>query len=61
MTLVSVNVAQPREVAHGNAVLSTGIFKQPVSGAVAVHRLNLDGDGQADRVNHGGESTAVYA
>ena len=61
MTLVSVNVAQPREVAHGNAVLSTGIFKQPVTGAVAVHRLNLDGDGQADRVNHGGESKAVYA
>lgn len=61
MTLISVNVAQPHEVVHGDAVVSTGIFKQPVAGAVAVRRLNLDGDGQADRVNHGGESKAVYA
>lgn len=61
MTLISVNVAQPREVVHGDAVVSTGIFKQPVAGAIAVRRLNLDGDGQADRVNHGGESKAVYA
>ncbi len=61
MTLISVNVAHPREVAHGDEVLSTGIFKQAVTGAVAVRRLNLDGDGQADRLNHGGESKAVYA
>lgn len=61
MTLISVNVAQPREVVHGDTVVSTGIFKQPVAGAVALRRLNLDGDGQADRVNHGGESKAVYA
>ena len=61
MTLISVNVAQPCEAVHGDAVVSTGIFKQPVTGAVAVRRLNLGGDGQADRVNHGGESKAVYA
>jgi MOSC domain-containing protein YiiM len=61
MTVISINVAQPVEVAHGDASVMTGIFKQPVTGAVAVHRLNLDGDGQADRVNHGGEHKAVYA
>ncbi len=61
MTLISVNVAQPCDAVHGDAVVSTGIFKQPVTGAVAVRRLNLGGDGQADRVNHGGESKAVYA
>ena len=61
MTLISVNVSQPVEVAHGNTSVTTGIFKRPVMGAVAVRRLNIDGDGQADLVNHGGESKAVYA
>ena len=61
MSLISVNVLQPVEVPHGDTSVMTGIFKRPVAGAVAVRRLNLDGDGQADLVNHGGESKAVYA
>jgi MOSC domain-containing protein YiiM len=61
MTLVSVNVAQPVAVTHNGASVMTGIFKQPVAGAVAVHRLNLAGDGQADLIKHGGEHKAVYA
>ena len=61
MTLVSIQVGRPREVAHGESAVLTGIFKQPVHGPVMVRRLNLDGDGQADLVHHGGESKAVYA
>ncbi len=61
MTLVSVNVAQPIAVAHNGTSVMTGIFKQPVAGAVAVHRLNLAGDGQADLTKHGGMHKAVYA
>jgi MOSC domain-containing protein YiiM len=61
MTLVSINVGQPREMAHGHTPVMTGIFKQPVAGPVTVRWLNLDGDGQADLINHGGESKAVYA
>ncbi len=61
MTLISVNVALPAEMPHGAGTVVTGIFKRPVAGAVAVRTLNLDGDGQADLVNHGGESKAVYA
>lgn len=61
MILISVNVARPTEVLHGDASVLTGIFKQPVTGPVAVHKLNLDGDAQADLVHHGGESKAVYA
>ncbi|MEP7185659.1 MAG: MOSC domain-containing protein [Rhodanobacter sp.] len=61
MTLISVNVAMPAAVARGDSIVMTGIFKRPVAGAVAVRKLNLDGDGQADLVNHGGESKAVYA
>ena len=61
MRLISVNVAKPQVLA-GTArgdVLSA-INKRPVSGSVAVRRLNVDGDGQADPENHGGPDAAVY-
>ncbi len=41
--------------------VSTGIFKEPVAGRVALRRLNLEGDGQADLSVHGGVEKAVYA
>ena len=60
MKLLSVNVGLPREVVwHGNNVTSA-IFKQPVNGRVALRKLNLDGDRQADLSVHGGEYKAVY-
>ncbi len=61
MKLVSVNVSLPREVAHKGKTVSTGIFKQPVEGRVMLRALNLDGDGQADLIGHGGPNRAVYA
>ena len=46
--VVSVNVGLHREVPwHGRSV-TTGILKQPAAGRVALRKLNLDGDGQAD-------------
>ena len=60
MKLISVNVGLPREaVWHGRNV-TTGIFKQPVQGRVALRKLNLDGDRQADLSVHGGYHKAVY-
>ena len=60
MKIVSLNVGMPREVPwHGRSV-TTGIFKEPVAGRVALRKLNLDGDGQADLRVHGGEYKAVY-
>jgi MOSC domain-containing protein YiiM len=44
---------------HGRTV-TTGIFKEPVKGRVALCKLNLDGDRQADLSVHGGEYKAVY-
>lgn len=61
MKLLSVNVALPRSIASEEGVVSTGIFKEPVSGRVLLRRLNLDGDSQADLQNHGGVYQAVYA
>ncbi len=60
MKLISVNTGLPREVIwHGRSV-TTGIFKEPVRGRVALRKLNLDGDRQADLNVHGGEFKAVY-
>lgn len=58
--LVSVNVGLPRDVEWRGRTVRTAIFKGPVTGAVRVRRLNLDGDGQADPTVHGGPNKAVY-
>jgi MOSC domain-containing protein YiiM len=60
MRLVSVNTSMPREVLWHERSVSTGIFKEPVSGRVAMRTLNLQGDGQADLSVHGGVDKAVY-
>ena len=60
MKLISVNTGYPREVTWHGRVVTTAIYKQPVDGRVAVRKLNLDGDRQADLSVHGGEHKAVY-
>lgn len=60
MKLLSLNVGLPQEVAWRGRVVKTAIFKSPVAGRRWVRRLNVDGDGQADLVGHGGEHRAVY-
>jgi ferredoxin-NADP reductase/MOSC domain-containing protein YiiM/ferredoxin len=60
MRLLSVNVGLPREVPWRGRTVRTAIFKSPVSGRRHVGRLNVEGDGQADLVGHGGEHRAVY-
>jgi MOSC domain-containing protein YiiM len=61
MHVVSVNVGLPRRVRWKGRDVTTGIFKMPVEGRVALHRLNLQGDGHADLCIHGGADKAVYA
>lgn len=60
MKIESVNVGMPREVLWHGRPVTTGIFKAPVDGRVAVRRLDLDGDGQADLTVHGGKDKAIY-
>jgi len=61
MKIVSVNVRMPREVVWKGMTVQTGIFKEPVDGPVAISKLNLAGDKQADLTVHGGSEKAVYA
>jgi MOSC domain-containing protein YiiM len=65
MRLLSVNrsavgslfIEQSNEVGR----IATGIHKTPVSCAVQLRKLGLDGDEQADLSVHGGLDKAVYA
>ena len=59
MKLLSVNVSLPREITVKGRTVRTGIFKEPVPGRAVVRKLNIDGDGQADLIGHGGEMRAV--
>jgi len=60
MKLISVNTGLPREVVWHGTNVTTGIFKEPVQGRIALRKLNLEGDGQADLSVHGGPYKAVY-
>ena len=59
--VLAVNVGSPREVRVGDRVIRTSIWKEPVTGRVAVRGVNVAGDDQADRSVHGGPDKAVYA
>lgn len=61
MQLLSVNVGRPRTLVWQGRIIETSIFKQPVTGPVALVGTNLAGDQQADLTVHGGPDKAVYA
>ena len=61
--LISVNVARPAYLGDRRGrMIESGIRKKPVQGGdIQVSLTNLDGDAQADLVNHGGRDKAIYA
>jgi MOSC domain-containing protein YiiM len=59
--VLSVNVGAVRDVEWRGTIVSTAIWKHPVSGRVALRGVNFAGDDQADRTVHGGPDKAVYA
>ena len=61
MRVVSVNVGRPQPLVTGTRVVESAIGKAPVEGPVAARGVNLAGDEQADKANHGGPDQAVYA
>ena len=61
MQLVSINVSKPKLRRFGLKFYTSAFLKHPVSGAVKVNTKNLEGDKQADLLNHGGTDKAIYA
>ena len=61
MHILSVSTARTASRLIQGQAVPTAIGKRPVSGAVAVRPLGLDGDEQADQTVHGGLSKAIYA
>lgn len=59
MEVISLNVGKPVTVDYRGKPLETGIYKHPAAGPVQLGLEGFDGDGQADRVNHGGPDKAV--
>ena len=57
-SLLSVNIGKPQPIPGHKA--QTGIFKQPVTGPVAIRPLEVEGDAILDRLHHGGRDQAVY-
>lgn len=61
MHILHVCTGLARKVQIDGRSVLTAIHKTPVTGAVAVGRLGLQGDQQADLTVHGGLAKAVYA
>ncbi|MEO1050982.1 MAG: MOSC domain-containing protein [Bacteroidota bacterium] len=61
MKLDSIFVGKPRQVENQGKMVTTGIFKEKITGPVGVTKLNVEGDQQADLKVHGGVEKAVYA
>ena len=59
--LLAVSVGRPTAIDHNGRPDKTAIWKTPVTSPVAARGVNLEGDDQADRHNHGGYDKAVYA
>ncbi|MEO8649526.1 MAG: MOSC domain-containing protein [Acidobacteriota bacterium] len=61
MKVLSVAVGMPGIVqTQDEEIVTTAIFKSPMSGRVKVGQLNLEGDAQADLRVHGGPAKSVY-
>ena len=61
MKIISTNISKIKTLIHNGKEVKTGIFKTPTNEPVAIEKLNIIGDEQADLINHGGVDKAVYA
>jgi MOSC domain-containing protein YiiM len=58
--VMSVNCGKETDLLIGGRPGRSAIDKRPAAGPVAVGPLGLDGDTQADKVDHGGSEQALY-
>lgn len=59
--MISLNVGMPAPLVCPDRTVMSAIRKAPVAGPVRLAHSGLDGDGQADRVAHGGPDKAMCA
>jgi MOSC domain-containing protein YiiM len=57
--IVSLNVGKPQKQSYQGKEFETGICKTPIQGNVFLSSANLEGDGQADLIHHGGVDKAL--
>ena len=60
MHVVSVNVGRPHLLQMSSGTRQTGIYKEPVQGAVEITAEGIVGDAVCDTRHHGGVDQAVY-
>jgi MOSC domain-containing protein YiiM len=62
MNVLSVNVGKAEPLETNKGIVDSGIRKRPIATPrrVKIRELGLEGDQQADTVNHGGVNKAVY-
>jgi MOSC domain-containing protein YiiM len=60
MKVTSINIGQERTQQRKDYVETTGIYKLPVAGPVAIKRLGIKGDAVCDVKHHGGPDQAIY-
>ena len=61
MKVLSINIAERREVEWKGRIIATGFYKEPVEGEVLVTKEGLTGDSIVDKSVHNGIYKAVYA
>jgi len=61
MNLLSINTSVATEIEYQGKIISTGIFKKPITTPLFISKEGLSGDQQVDLKNHGGEHKAIYA
>lgn len=61
MKIVSTNIGDRKDVNWKGEVITTGIYKYPVTSPIFLDIEDVIGDTVCDRENHGGVDQAVYA
>lgn len=61
MQLLSVNIGKIKPITWRNKTVNTAITKEPSQNICKVSIHGIEGDEQADRKHHGGETKALYS
>ena len=61
ITIEAINIGMPTEIEYRGRAVPSGIQKQSVSRPVKLSYTQLEGDGQADLIHHGGVDKAICA